>query len=238
MAEAPDPQRSAWAAAVQRGLAAGRASVLPATLIWAAALGVVLGYYFHDGTRAALATITQWREALGIWFAVISTALFGGVLPLGFQYLQRSGTKRESWRHLPFFLLFWGYKGAELHGLYFLQAWVFGAAPEPLVVVVKVAADQLIYAPLWAAPSFLVAYQWKDLGYSVAALRAKLGRAWVRDVLLPVLLMNWVLWVPSVALIYCLPVPLQLPLQNLVLCLGVLVATLLTKPADAPSAKP
>jgi hypothetical protein len=225
-----DPARGAWANAARRGVAAGRASVLPATLIWGAALVVVLGYYFHGGVRAALGTLTEWRSAVGVGFAVGSTALFGGILPLGFQYLQRADAKRESWRHLPFFVLFWGIKGAELHGLYALQAWLFGADPEPLVVVVKVAADQLIYAPVWAAPSFLVAYQWKDCGFSAAALRAKLGREWIRDVLLPVLLMNWVIWVPAVALIYCLPVALQLPLQNLVLCLGVLVATLLTKP--------
>lgn len=235
-AASPDPARGAWGHAVRRGLAAGRASVLPAMLIWGAALGVVLGYYFHDGTQDAFASLSRWRAALGVWFAVGSTAVFGGILPLGFQYLQRTGAKRETWRHLPFFLLFWGFKGAELHGLYALQAWIFGADPAPLVVVVKVAADQLVYAPLWAAPSFLVAYQWKDCGFSVAALRAKLGREWIRDVLLPVLLMNWVIWVPAVALIYCLPVALQLPLQNLVLCLGVLVATLLTKTAVAAPA--
>jgi hypothetical protein len=35
---------------------------------------------------------------------------------------------------------------------------------------------------------------------------------------LPTLIANFGVWVPAVAIIYALPTPLQLPLQNLVLC--------------------
>ena len=37
--------------------------------------------------------------------------------------------------------------------------------------------------------------------------------------LLPLVVLNWMVWLPAVVVIYCLPVPLQLPIQNLVLCL-------------------
>jgi hypothetical protein len=44
------------------------------------------------------------------------------------------------------------------------------------------------------------------------------GGQWYRRKVLPVLISNLGVWVPTVCIIYALPTALQLPLQNLVLC--------------------
>jgi len=49
----------------------------------------------------------------------------------------------------------------------------------------------------------------------------------------PVLISNWAVWVPAVAMIYAMPPALQLPIQNLVACLWVMMVMFMTKPAEA-----
>jgi hypothetical protein len=43
-----------------------------------------------------------------------------------------------------------------------------------------------------------------------------------------VLLGIWVVWIPATSIIYSLPLPLQIPLFNLVLCFYVLTVSALT----------
>ena len=47
-------------------------------------------------------------------------------------------------------------------------------------------------------------------------------RWYLRDVV-PVMVSNWAVWLPAVFVIYVLPTPLQLPMQNVVLCFWSLV---------------
>jgi hypothetical protein len=49
---------------------------------------------------------------------------------------------------------------------------------------------------------------------------------------LPILIANWGIWTPAVAIIYLLPTALQLPMQNIVLCFfTLLLATITRRPA-------
>jgi hypothetical protein len=51
------------------------------------------------------------------------------------------------------------------------------------------------------------------------------------------LLANWGVWIPTVAAIYALPVGLQLPMQNLALCLWSLMLAFMTgKPTSEKQA--
>jgi len=233
---APARAPGAWREAAARGLAAARTNLRAGLVLWVLAGALVAGFYGSDAVRAACDWLAEQRAVLGWWYPIASTAVFGGLLPLAFQALARGDAPRDPWGRLPFFLSFWGAKGAELEAWYRLQAWAFGADASPGVVAVKVAADQLLYAPLWAAPSMLIAYRWKDTGFDAAAAARSIDRAWWRVVYVPAMLANWVLWVPAVTLIYCLPLPLQLPLQNLVLCFAVLIGALLARGEAVPRA--
>ena len=52
---------------------------------------------------------------------------------------------------------------------------------------------------------------------------------WYATRCLPLLMANLGVWVPAVAVIYALPLALQLPVMNLVLCLFVLFVMILTR---------
>jgi hypothetical protein len=217
---------------IRQGLAAARANVRPATALWAVAMAVVVSYYTLPSVQAVLQQLAQFKLQTGLIFGAISTALFGGLIPVVIQKLRPALAHQVSLQHLPFFALFWASKGVEVDLLYMGQALVFGDTATPRVIIPKVMVDQFGYAALWAVPSIVLAYAWKDAGFSWRALRQRLESGWYKRRVVPVLLSNWAVWIPAVAIVYCLPLPLQLPLQNLVLCLWALILIFMTQPAD------
>ena len=78
--------------------------------------------------------------------------------------------------------------------------------------------DQAVYCPILAIPLTVVVYRWIAPGVSFRDVAADfLTPGWYARSVLPTLLANAGVWIPAVAIIYSLPTPLQLPLQNLVL---------------------
>jgi hypothetical protein len=51
------------------------------------------------------------------------------------------------------------------------------------------------------------------------------------DRVIPLMIANWVVWIPAVSLIYLFPLPLQLPLMNIILALWCLILTFFAKNA-------
>jgi hypothetical protein len=145
------------------------------------------------------------------------------------QGLQRGDAKRDwSLRYLVFLLVLWAAKGVEVDFLYRLQAWLFGEGQGASAVVKKVLFDQFVYVPLWGVPTLVIAMLFARGGYEWARLKELLRGNWYRGMILPVLLPNWFVWFPAATCIYLLPTPLQLPLQNVVVCLWVLMVMFMT----------
>jgi hypothetical protein len=82
----------------------------------------------------------------------------------------------------------------------------------------------------------VIGYMFKDSGYSIRRTRLNLGPHWYRRRGLPLMLANWGVWIPTVICIYCLPTPLQLPIQNIVLCMWCLMILFITHHDDAVAA--
>jgi hypothetical protein len=211
------------------GWRAARANAAPGLVILGFALAVLAGYHRWPAFHDTLEVVRGWKLRFGFAFSAVSTACFGGLLPLFFRLIPASTRHDPQWRHLPFLLLFWALKGVEVDLLYRLQAMAFGTGTSPGVVTAKVIVDQFIYVPVWAVPTMVLAYSWKDAGYRWAAVRESLRPGFFRDRCLPLLVANWGVWIPAVAVIYNLPLALQVPLQNLILCLFVLMVMILTR---------
>ncbi|MEL7088826.1 MAG: Mpv17/PMP22 family protein, partial [Planctomycetota bacterium] len=113
---------------------------------------------------------------------------------------------------------------------YRLQAVWFGQGSDPGTLAKKILVDMGVYCPVWAVPSAVFAYAWAEKGFSLTRTLApirRLGfRGWFGRDVLPVMISNWSVWVPAVCVIYCLPLALQLPVQNLVLCFWSLLLVL------------
>ncbi len=235
----PDPQGQGCASPVssqqpgpgplRQGLDAAWANLVPGLILQALALVIVLAYFFWPPAGAMLGRVAETKLRLGYLFSLPSTAFFGGVLPFFFLRFQKNGREEHPLSHLAFYAIFWAIKGFEVDTLYRLQARLFGDDCEVTTLACKVMVDQFVYVPIWAAPSMVLCYLWKDSGYSLKTWRERLGRHVFKRRVLPLLLANWLVWVPAVAIIYCVDLPLQLPLQNLVLCMWCLMVSFMTR---------
>jgi len=226
------PTSSRFRAAVGEGLRAAKTNLLPGALLFIFGVLLVAGYYRVAAVREVMEWVGDWQTRLDLLFSIPSTAFFGGVLPLVFRriFLREKSTPMD----YVFQILFWGNMGLQVNLLYKLQAEMFGQSGSWQSIVPKVLVDQLIYVPMVAIPSMVLGYLWKFCGFSLEQTRAALARRnyWERSV--PLIISNWGVWIPAAAIIYSFPLALQVPLQNLILTIWVMLVILLTRdqPAD------
>jgi hypothetical protein len=211
------------------GWHSAQALIRPGLVLQAAALGLVLAYYYLPAAQGLFDRLATWRTAGGYWFSAASTALCGGVLP--FLYLRANPATRAAnpWPHLVVFALFWAWKGAETDLWYRVLAVLYGDDNRVGTIVGKVLTDQFIWNACYAAPFSSLFFAWKDAGFRPAPVAAdvRAGRWYYRRVL-PVLLGVWAVWIPVVTCVYALPAPLQMPLFNVVLCFWSLLFATIT----------
>jgi hypothetical protein len=201
------------------GLRSARANLIPGLALQAFALVVVLGYYWHGPTHEFLTQISDFRALIGWPFAVLSTGLFGGLLPLLYLKSSSASSDQLTWRQGSLYTAYWAYKGIEISAWYLFLAWAIGDSNNIGNVAIKTLVDQFIWCPLWAVPSTAVFYFWCQHGCRLDTVVADLRQPrWYARRVLPQLFTNTGVWLPLVCIIFALPTPLQLPLQNLVLC--------------------
>jgi hypothetical protein len=215
------------------GLRSARAHIVPGLILQTLALALVWSYYHSASANAALSQLMEFRRRTGFLFAIASTAVFGGALP--FAYLRRfrgeGGRARYGWRQGAALTAFWAYKGFEVDLFYRVLARVIGSGHDPATILKKAMIDQLLYCPLVAVPVMVAVYGWIDAHFHSGPVAADLRMpGWYARRVLPVLISNFGVWAPAVAIIYALPTPLQLPLQNLVLCFYTLLIAHQTAP--------
>lgn len=218
------------AASWRDGLRGAHANLLPGLALQAGALALVLAYYWHPPTREVLGRLAEWRVETGIVFSIVSTAFFGGLLPLLF-FWSRAATRFRYTGPQGFALVvFWGYKGVEVDLWYRFMAFCFGEGVDWRTIALKSFFDQFVYCPFFAVVVTVFAYEWIETRFNLRAVLADLRAGnwyWRRG--LGVLVSSFVIWLPAVVIIYALPTPLQLPLQNLVLCFYTLLVSHLTE---------
>lgn len=226
---APD---TAW----RRALAAARANMLPGLVLQAFAAALVAAYYLHPGARAALDSLAAVKARFGFLYSVVSTALFGGAIPFLYMRLNpRTGPATPA-SHGLFYLAFWAYKGFEVDLFYRIQGLLFGIRPTLEAILKKVVVDQFVYCVFISMPFTVAAFFWKDAGFDRRRLRALASAAFWKAGLPAALLGTWIVWIPAVAVIYCLPPALQIPLFNIVLCFyALMIAALNARNASLPA---
>ncbi len=220
------------------GWECARALLKPGLVLQAAAVALVLTYYFIPAARGGFNWLANAKSHGGYAYSALSTTLFGGLLPFLYLRAQPETRATHPWTHMPFILLFWAWKGVEVDLWYRILGVVIGNEATAGTVVGKVLVDQFLYNPLWAAPIGNIPYAWKDAGFRWGPVIADLRKKrWYARRVVPVLLAVWMIWIPAVACIFSLPAPLQVPLFSVVLCFWSLLFASLTgrQNRDAPA---
>ncbi len=230
----PDPEDGTtesvnpWRVAVTTGWKAAKENRFAAVALWLFGVLLITGYFYVPSVHDVLESIGRIKTSYGWKFSVVSTGIFGGLIPALLPWLMRQPGIRASLGLVISNTLLWAYKGLEIDLFYHFQAWLFGTTLNFHTIAIKTFCDQFVMVPLFGIVNVVLFYLWRDCGYSFKTFLSRLGKKWYRRRILPVLIANWVIWIPAVAMIYSLPVALQLPVQNLILCFWVLILVFFT----------
>ena len=188
---------------------------LPAMLALEFAMAAVVAtHYCWPAGAAVLSRYAAWQHSGGVVGAALATAFAGGVLSeVSLVYFQNGGRwTRTNLENMGFKWLLFFVSGAIVYKFYAQQAVWFGQGATWSVLVPKVLVDQFGYTVLWSTPFYALLTRWQMLGYSVRRLWPELGWNFVTERMLPILVTNWMFWIPGVSLIYSMPTILQTPL--------------------------
>ena len=172
-------------------------------------------YYFWPPGSAILSSYGAWQQAGGIIRTGLVAGFAGGILSeLSLVYFRDRG--RWSSMHLENmvfrFVLFF-FSGMMVGEFYKYQAIWFGDGLSWRILLPKILVDQGIYSVLWSTPFYSLTFRWQALRYSVSRLWNELNWNFVVQRMLPVLVTNWMFWIPGVTLVYSMPLALQMPLN-------------------------
>lgn len=217
--EQAEPARAATLAAAPVGapslFAAGRAALRrfwrPFVLIQSAAVALGLAYRFNDTVRAACVVLARWKTSGGLPFAAMASAIAGGLLPeIAKRLVGRGpvGDRARVWRDLTFNGAFFAVNGVLVDGMYRTLARVVGNDARVSTIAAKVAFDQFAFTPIVMTVA-TVLFLLRERRWSWARTRPALGRGFVSARVMPLLVPCWCFWIPIVAIVYALPVPLQ-----------------------------
>lgn len=218
----PIPQLSALLTPCLRGM---RRNLVPGLVLQLVALTLLALYAISPAVGTFLNAVGAYKREYGFLFSACSTAMFGGVIPFLVVLLTGRLDRAQRWRVFLFYTLFWLWKGIEVDAFYRMQAYLFGDAPSIAIITKKTIVDQFIYNPIWAGPTQVWFYLWKDSKFSLSELKRQLARESFLQRTVLVLVSSWVVWIPTVAIVYALPSALQIPLFNLVVCFWSLLLT-------------
>jgi hypothetical protein len=198
------------------GLRAARANLVPGVILQGAAFALLAAYYLVPGAQAALDRVAGWQTQYGAPFAWASYLFFCGIVPYLFCLAVPSLRPKEPGKALLFALGFWSLMGLALPRFYTFQAYLYGNAADFRTLSLKVVTDQCGYTAFFASPAVAISHLWKDRGCRWSAVAPLFGRGWYRRLVIPNLVMNWVIWIPSLCVIYSLPESLQSHVAGLI----------------------
>jgi hypothetical protein len=210
---------------LKNGLTAAKKNMVPGLILQGFALAMVLLYYFYEPMRQLMLEIPEFKQKLGLLFPVMATAFFGGLIPFIFMAVRKQFAPGRYWANLIFLLGFWALYGLIIDFLYKGQAVLFGDQVNATTVVKKVLVDQFVFCVFFSAPFSTVVMHWKRCDFSFRAAKAGFSRKTFTVEMPSVLFAMWAVWIPTVAIVYSLPLALQFPLFNIVLCFWSLLLT-------------
>ena len=205
-------------------------------LLAAMALMVAI-YYCWPVAASVLAAYGAWQHAGGIVRTGLVSGFAGGFLSeLCVVYFRDRG--RWNAMHLEnmvfrFFIFFFG--GMIVGEFYVWQAYWFGDGVSFRILLPKVLVDQFIFSVFWSTTYQSLTFRWQVLRYSFSRLWSELDGSFVIDRMLPVLVTNWMFWIPGVTLVYSMPLQLQMPLSIFATAMWSILLAGLARPAVAPT---
>ena len=181
----------------------------PMLLIQIGAVALVVIYYQSPGLQMWCKSLAEFKTQGGLPFAAAAGAFAGGIIPEIAKLVTRNSGKAQTWREVACNAMYFAFMGVSVDILYSFFGRLYGMGHEPLTIVKKTSTDMGVFCPLIAVSTTVLVFTWKDVGFSVTRTMQTFRGAGFWDRYIKVLLPNWMIWIPVVSAIYCLPVNLQ-----------------------------
>lgn len=210
---------------------AAAANFLPAMALQFVALFVLWAYHFWPAAQLFLDQVGRFKQSTGFQFSFITSAFAGAALPLALQSLQRGSHRRIRLAALPILILFWGLRGCVVDVFYQFQSAAWGNDALPQTLAIKVFCDLGIFTPLIGIPTVALMFAWLDNDGNSQRFCMNFEHgffAWFKRDAWPLVPMAWVVWLPSLMIIYALPANLQFPISIIIQCFWALFLVVLT----------
>ena len=207
------------------GLRSARALAIPAALLIAGGVALVVAYHRVPAVSGAFSHLAELKAEYGYAFSFALNFLLAGVLPWCFRMALPALRPTRPVSELLFGTLWWGGFAIIVDALYRLLGHLFDGRgwSMPATIGAKLSVDLCLFMPLFAAPVIALAHLWKDAGYDFSKLRAGMTPGWYRRLVLPNLIPNHMVWLPGATLVFCMPSDLQLTLSSLIACFWALM---------------
>jgi hypothetical protein len=204
------PFRAAASEAVRQGWRAAISNLASILAIQAAIGAVVAMYYLWPAGGAVLSAYARWQISGGPFSNGLACSVAGMLSEVTFVYFQQRGRwTQANLENLFFKFILFYISGFIVYEFYRYQAIWWGDRPTLSVIATKVIVDQFGYTVIFSAPYFALLTRWQALRYSGTALWREVRDSFLTERLLPVLVTNWMFWIPAISFIYSMPFMLQ-----------------------------
>jgi len=225
--------RQGWRAAIGN---------LPSILAIEAVIGAVVAlYYLWPPFGAVLSSYARWQTVGGPFSNGLANSAAGVLSELSLVYFQQRGRwTKANLENVIFKIVLFYISGFIVYEFYRYQAIWWGDKATLSVIVPKVIVDQFGYTVIFSSPYFALATRWQALRYSGAKLWNEMRGGFLTERLLPVLVTNWMFWIPTISFIYAMPFLLQPALAVFATAIwGILVTAVgHQEPSSPGAAKP
>lgn len=224
----------AWA----KSLRSLRLNLIPGLFLQGVMISVGIAYFYLPSFHQALMSLASVKEHWGLLFSFAGTSLASSLLPEILRPLLPTSAQtlkeKSLTSRLLFALPFWGLIGMQVDLFYRLQFLIFGPSDSIPVIVAKVIVDAFVYCPLLAMPEAVCVFLWRDHNFTHHGFRGWTPSRFYALKIFPVLMANWMVWIPVVSVIYSLPAPLGIPLFIIAQSFWVMVFTTLSGKGTEP----
>ena len=205
--------------AVRTGVSAMGDNLVPMVVLWSLAAVAVFGYYRVPAFAALLEPVADWQRDGGWAAAFLNRVAFCGMLPGLFLVSMKVIRPSRPCLTVFAYCLWAGLWGVACDRFFTFQVYLFGEGADLLTLFRKTLFDQLVWNVLICTPANAVFFPWVEGGFR----RIRPREPFIERCTI-LLLSNWLVWLPVMAMVYAFPLPLQIQLVGLAGAFWMLVA--------------
>jgi len=222
--------RDVFRSSLFKGVLAARQVAIPIVVVQVVMVSLVLSFFFVAPVQTAFQQVVAFKNQMGFPFAFVSM----GLISVFAECIRRMGARETDDSFVgnaAYGFVVFGFLGVATDAFYMLQGAMWSWLPPGAQIPAKVLTDQFVYTVFFANPYQTLLYVFKDCGFRMTAFANRLQpfRHFYAREMLAVLVTNWAFWIPTTAILYCLPSDLQFVICQLAIVIWVLLLTTLTK---------